>query len=447
MRLASFPGLLRAAVDRPDWKGVKPSHVVLSLVALLVLVWWGGAWNRAVKKWKIKNSPVAWYDPYDFVSLDFLHNYQASRCWLSGHDPYREDFKDPIGRKLCYPPIVLACFAWCKLLPVQKAIAVWTLALASLAGLGAVAAWQTRRRLGLTPVPLLVMVAAVVTSAPVAFAMERGNYDLLIVPLILLMAWGLGRTGWLADGVIGYALGLAICLKVYPGLMGFALLALGRWRAAGLTAVAVAAFLGFQFQNLPIFLQNLRALSDSMQVHGINVLAATHSITFTWKPLWHGSQLEVLTAVPGGVAAAGIVGTLLLWTSWHVRRAADPRNLLVPYLLWIAAAATFVPRVSNDYNLFFLPMAALAVWDRRDPVPVHVALGFFCLVMQPISFGLSLSVLFGFKVAALVAVAACLVRRAREQMAQPPAASVVIAASLPASELQASSTTECCHVE
>lgn len=442
MRSASFPGLLRAAVGRPGWKGIKPSHVALSLVALLVLVWWGGAWNRAVKKWKLKNSPVAWYDPYDFVSLDFLHNYQASRFWLSGHDPYREDFKDPIGRKLCYPPVVLACFAWCKLLPVQKAIAVWTLSLGCLAGLGAVAAWQTRRRLGLAPVPLLVTVAAVVTSAPVAFAMERGNYDLLVVPLILLMAWGLRRSGWRADGVIAAALGLAICLKVYPGLLGFALLALGRWRAAGLTAVAVAALLGFQAHNLPVFVQNLRALSDSMQVHGLNVLPATHSLTFTWKPLWFGSQLGVLTVIPGAVAAAAVVGGLLLWASWHVRRSADPGPLLVPYLLWTAAAATFVPRVSNDYNLVFLPMAALAVWDRRDSVPAHVALGFFCLVMQPVSFGLSTSVLFGFKVAGLVATAACLVSRARERAAPAPAAAVVIAA-----HLQASPTTECCHVE
>ncbi len=425
------------------------THGLLSLVALLVLVSWGQSWTKSVKKWKVKNAPVTWYGPYEFMALDFLHNFQAANFWAKGHDPYREDFQDPIGRKLCYPPVVVLCFGWCALFSVKKAIAVWTIALAAFAAMGAVAAWRSRQSLGLAPVPILAAVAAIVTSAPVDFAMERGNYDLMLVPLVLLMAWGLRRTGWRADLVVGAALGLAVCLKVYPALLVFPLLVLRRYRSVGFTMVAGLAFLAFQFQNLPIFVQNLRdlaAITDE-KFHNFSVLPATHSITFAWAPLWRETRFAYLTKIPGSVAAVGIVGSLLLWVGFHIRRCPNPRNVIVPFLLWTAAAATFVPRVSNDYNLFFLPMAALAVWDRRDSVLLHVALGLTCVWVQPLAFGLSLSVLVGLKVVSLVAVAACLVRRIREQSAEPGVPTVVLSATAVVSLPRPSPTTECCHVE
>lgn len=439
MRSATLAGMTKALAD---WR------VVLSLASVVVLISWGQSWSRAVSKWKVKNSPATWYGPYEFMSVDFMHNYQAARFWVQGHDPYREDFQDPIGRKLCYPPVVVVCFAWCSLFAVKKAIAVWTLTLAGLAALGAVAAWRTRRELGLAPVPVLVAVAAVVTSAPVAYAMERGNYDLLIVPLLLAMTWGLRRTGWRADAVVGAALGLAVCLKVYPGLLGVVLLFLGRRRAVGLTVAATVAFLAVRFQDLPIFVQNLRDLAGQMHehVHKNYVLAATHSITYTWQPLWLDSRLAFLAKVPGSAVAVGLVGSLLGWVGWHLRRCPRPDGVLLPVLLWVTAAATFVPRVANDYSLFFLPMAALAVWDRRDAVWVHVALGFLCVFTQPLAFGVSQSVVFGAKVVALVAVAAAIVQRIRERSAEPTVPAVVLSHAAVASP-RLVPTTECCHVE
>ena len=89
--------------------------------------------------------------------------------------------------------------------------------------------------------------------------------------------------------------------------------------------------------------------------------------------------------------------------------------MVLPYFLFVAAAATYVPKVANDYSLFFLPLAALAVWDRRDPVAVHVGLGFMLLWAQPIGFPVGPSVVFGLKVASLIACAAALGNRIREQ--------------------------------
>lgn len=401
-------------------KKLLTAHAFWNIVGLAALIWWATYWNSAVKKWHVPRSPATWYGPYEFISLDFLHNYQASRFWIAGGDPYRAEFGDPIGRKLCYPPIVLVYFSWCKLLSVGKAIAVWTVVLGTLSCLGAYAAWRHRRELGLAPVPVLFALAAVATSAPVAYAMERGNYDLLIVPCILLAAWGLRKTGWRWDILVGYCVGLAICLKVYPGLMLVAVLAMRRYRAAGCVAAFVALFLSFQFHNLPIFEANLRELSIQ---HNVNTIlsppAVIHSIPYGWKSTWADTRLGLLAKIPGTVAAGVIVGGLTLWIAIGVWRCRDPRPIVLPLLLWLTAAATFVPKVSSDYNLVFLPMAVLALWDRRDPLFVHVGLGLLGLALQPIAFPFGTGALFGIKVAGMGLVAVCLANRLRELDQRP----------------------------
>ena len=85
-----------------------------------------------------------------------------------------------------------------------------------------------------------------------------------------------------------------------------------------------------------------------------------------------------------------------------------------PFLLWVLAMASFVPPVANDYNLFFLPLAALAVWDRRDPVYVHVMMAFLLLWWQPLALPIDGRMILVFKLAGLLAVALCLSGRAGE---------------------------------
>jgi Glycosyltransferase family 87 len=412
-----------AGAPRPDvWRRPWSAHTFWNLIGLAALVVWALYWNHAIKKWHVKSSPVMWFQPYEFVSLDFLHNYQASRFWINGGDPFRADFGDPIGRKLCYPPIVLVYFAWCKLLPVGAAIAVWTIALGGCAAIGALAAWLVRREMGLTPVPIVFAVAAIVTSSATLYAMERGNYDLLLVPCAMLAAWGLRRTGWLADGVAGYALGLALCLKIYPGLLLAVPLLFGRWRTLGCTAAFVAAFLAFQSHNLPIFAKNLLELTTS---HDADALAmpspVSHSISYSWKALWSGTRFALLAKIPGTVAAGLIVGGLLSWIAWRLHRCGNPRSAILPVLFWVLAAATFVPKVSNDYNLTFLTLAVLAVWDRRDPVAVHVGFGMLVLMLQPLGFPIAPSVVLGIKIASLALAAYCLASRLRELTPIDPA--------------------------
>jgi hypothetical protein len=410
LRLFPRPAVSFARLCRGD--------TVIALLGVAVLAWWGTWWAKNLQQTHLQKSPAAWFQPYPYIGLDFLHNYYAARHWVGGGDPYHEPFGDPLGRKLCYPPIVLPFFAWCQLYSPRTAVRVWTLALAGFAAAGTVAACRSRRELGLAPVPLPFALAAVLTSAPLIYAMERGNYDLLVLPPVLLAAWALRKRTVGRDALAGAGLALAACFKVYPGLLVLGLLPLRRGRAFLFALAAGAAFASFQAGNLPVFVENLKALVDSHDpdVWGRRfVLPLNHSITLNWELLWEGTKLAPLAKVPGPVAAAAVVGGLFVWVAFRIYHCPDPRPLALPFFLWAAAAATFVPKVANDYSLFFLPIAALAVWDRRDSMAVHVGLASMALWAEPIAFGISPSVSFAVKVVALVLTAACLASRAKEQ--------------------------------
>jgi hypothetical protein len=137
------------------------------------------------------------------------------------------------------------------------------------------------------------------------------------------------------------------------------------------------------------------------------------------------------------VAAAGFILALSSWVSYRLYRCPDTSRLLYPYLLWLTALATLLPEISNDYNFAFLPLAALAVWDRRDPVVVHVLIGLMMLWWQPVQLSIGPQLLFGFKLGGLAAVTACLLRRIQEQgqavigegMPQPRVVSALTAAA------------------
>jgi hypothetical protein len=65
--------------------------------------------------------------------------------------------------------------------------------------------------------------------------------------------------------------------------------------------------------------------------------------------------------------------------------------------------------------LIFLPLAALAVWDRRDPVGVHVLMAYMLLWWQPYRLPIGPKLLLLTKLLALVAVGVSLVARARAE--------------------------------
>jgi hypothetical protein len=357
---------------------------------------------------------------YTFLGPDFQHNYYAARHWLNGGDPYDGHFGAPIEARFSYAPAVLPLFAWCDFFSAPVALRVWFVALASLVGMGAWASWRTRQQLGLAAVPFPLMLAAALLATPVLFALERGNYDLLVLGLILLAARALRGCSLPRDVVAGMAVALAIWIKVYPGLVLIGLVALGRYRAllcCGLAALVIGLL---DVGHLAAFVANLQTLAHEGAPAAQGVIHdSVHSLTGCWHMTWLVRQYPSLAAIPGAAVWACLALPLVAWVTLTVRRQPSNPALLYPFLAWLTAVATFLPTVSNDYNLGVLVLAALAVWDRRDPVLVHVLLGLLLLWWQPVRLTIGAEVLLIFKCLGVVAVGISLVERARS-CARPP---------------------------
>jgi hypothetical protein len=343
----------------------------------------------------------------------------ASRHWLAGGDPYREPFGDPAEgapdhvRKFCYPPPILPLFAWCALLTPQQGVVVWIAVLVALGSWGAVLAWRTRFRLGLAALPLPLVLAAVLCSTPLCFGLERGSCDLLVLPPLVAAAWALRRRSPGHDLLAGGGLALATAIKVYPGLLILSLLALRRWRALCCCGVVGLALGLASLGHLPAWRANLAEVIAGEAPAWL--YQHCHTLSSFWQPFWTGTRLAFLTHVPGGVAAGVFVLGLALAVSYRVARCPNPSAVLYPYLLWLAALATFAPRIANDYNFYYLPLAALAVWDRRDPLAVHVGMGLLLLWWQPIALPIGGREMFACKMLGFVAVTVSLGRRIAEQ--------------------------------
>ncbi len=401
------PGATQASIE---WKG-------LALAGLLLLAAWSVYWGCSLYQGHALGTRWTWQPGWPFVGLDFLNNYHATRHWQNGGNPYsNEDFGDPLQRKFAYPPIVLGLFAWCRFLPQQTAVLLWIGSLAAIAALAAWNAGRTRCALQLWSLPLPFTVAALLTSTPIFYALERGNCDLLALLCILPGVWALRGRSLGHDCLAGSCLALAAWIKIYPGILLLGLLPLRRQRAfccGGLAALGLGIP---QWSHLAEFLHNARELSaQHAPFVGGQIGATTHTLSGCWKLLWTAKGWTWLGQIPPTLAATALVAPILLWVSWRIFRCPPAVSLHYPYLVWLVGAATYLPLVSNDYNLFFLPLAALAVWDRRDPVWVHLLMGYMMLWWQPFWLPIGPKLLLLSKLLALLAVGGSLVTRAAEQ--------------------------------
>jgi len=94
---------------------------------------------------------------------------------------------------------------------------------------------------------------------------------------------------------------------------------------------------------------------------------------------------------------------------WRCRGAAP---LTYPLLLWIIGLASCVPVIANDYSLVFLPVAAVAVWSRKDPALVQAGLLLSLVWWQPVALPINAVLLLVLKLCALASVGGCIVLRA-----------------------------------
>jgi len=204
---------------------------VAGIVLLVLCAWW---WTLSVKRNHLANGQRTWIPPANVLGIDFLNNYYAARHWHKGGDPYHEQFGDPLRRPFIYAPVMLVLFGWCRFFSAWQAVIVWMAALTLMTVIAAVMCGRNRKQLNLWPLPLPFVVAALLCSTPIAFEMERGNCDMLVLMLLLLAGALLPKRSLGNDVLAGGCLALAVWIKVYAGVLGLGLLALRRPRACRL---------------------------------------------------------------------------------------------------------------------------------------------------------------------------------------------------------------------
>ena len=259
-----------------------------------------------------------------------------------------------------------------------------------------------RRVAAMVDVPDPLAVATVLLSMPVMFAMERGNCDTLVLTLLLIAAWAMARyTNWAWDAMAGVALAVAFWIKIYPGVLFLAPLAMRRYRVF-VMAVVVAALIGAAMagqtaewlsasgSTQTARVGPIKELTDWIQGKGSTgelalqfnpvFVRCMHSLTTYWPLFWGRLGLEWVARVPNLLCAGLILGPLTLWGSYRVWRTPVRGWIVYPYLLWLALVATFLMPLSYDYNMIYFPLLILAVCDRRDPRWVHVLMLSSCLL-------------------------------------------------------------------
>lgn len=383
------------------------------LIGLVLLVIWGNIWVGAFRADGLELGETLWIPHLDFIAGDFVvHIARTGKLWAAGGNPY-----EPEQGWLAfpYPPLVPRLFTWTSLTGTRDAVVIWWIALTALAVAATYRTARTRGELGLRGVPRSVLIAAFLFSTPIMFAMERGQCDILVLPLLAGGVAALRRGTRPLDILAGLLFVLAAYVKYYPGLVLVGLVAFRRWPA-------VASFVGFGavigLIDLPWLLgskANMKIVFDMFIGEGRTTIhLCEHSLSTCWRPLWEYWGVPSVAQWDGKLAAPLVILPMVGVICLKVARSARREVLLWPLLLWVVAAATFIPPMANDYNLMFLPLAALAVWDRRDPPWVHALMAYLILWWQPFDLGIDGALLLTFKLGGLLAVGLSLGHRAAE---------------------------------
>lgn len=417
VRIEGAPPEVDDRFARAERPGPRPGTILGAVGAVLLLAW-AAWWAGSIEENRLIGARMFWFPPLEFLAGDFVvHIDDVARVWMAGGDPY-----DPhrAAGVYGYPPLVHRMFSWVSLVGKPQAMAAWLVALGGIAGAGAWSACRQRGRLGVEPIPAAFAMAAVVLSTPVVYAMERGNCDLLVVAMVLLGARLMRSRSLAAEALAGLVLAMAPWTKLYPGLLLVGLIGLRRWRVLACFILAGAA-IGLADHEMTLrFLRNAPAMTGGWNdSHLPTVYHWEHSLTVDWPFLWQGTHAAFLARIPAKAAVALLLLPMLGWVARAVAVSRDRARLTLPFLLWVLAVATWVPNIANDYSLVYLPIAAVAVWSRRDAPIVHALMGLAALWWQPFYLPVDGKMLFAFKLAGLVGVALSLAARARESSPAP----------------------------
>jgi hypothetical protein len=382
-------------------------------VALLATwtVWWGFALARSALPFLERT----WMKNPAFGADFWSQSDYAARLWRAGLDPYENE-----RHLFHYPPIVIRMFLWTPFFGVVTALRIWIVVLAILLGVACVYSWRTRTRLGLFPLPLVLVMGGVLLTTPALFTLERSNFDLVTLAAILLAVPLLEKEQPALEVLAGALLAFGPWVKIYPGLIGLALLALRRYRClAGFVLGGVLIGIAMPTETLRSFEVLQIAIGRVKQgAHGVPFPPWSHSLSIAWSNVVDSTRGmpigRLLQKIPGSVVAVLVLSAPLLWVCLRVYRCRRSAPLAFPLMLWVVSAASYVPDIANDYSLAFLPLAAVSVLGGRDSRAVVLGTAIAAIWWQPLAFPVPGLVLLVVKVVGLVVVGAGIVERAEE---------------------------------
>lgn len=401
---------------------------------VLLLAVWFVWWAVSIAKYHLSGAEYTWIPAHVTLGLDFLHNYLGVNHWLHGGNPYHEHFGDPRGL-YSYPPVVLLLFVWCwdGLLSLRQATSIWAMFIALIVSWGVRRALDLRSSQCLFPIAWPTGLSLVLLSLPVVFAMERGNGDAIVLAAILVASYLLtSKKSWFWQGVAGGLLSIAIWIKVYPVLLVGSLIAGRHFKAALLGVVAFVAIGVIPWNATRAWIetsgQNQQArtavIAEALRwIHTpgtVQFLLSPddpspigHSFGAFWTRFGQLYAIGPIYFFPGQIASGVVlcsIGLLIARRLWHSPLRS---SLAYPSLLLATTLGTFMMPWSYDYNLIFLPLLILSVWDTRDPrwVTWLIVLGVLglCPIRLP---GTPAEAMFMSKCCMLAAGVVCLCRRA-----------------------------------
>jgi hypothetical protein len=289
-----------------------------------------------------------------FWGLD-LQNLHAFHSCVGRNDPYLvsgAQCGDSYSRDMYYPPALYWSFAWLRLVMLQTGVVIWAIVIV-LGTLGALIAWLPPRMPRPWRAVFGLFLALLLAQYPLAFAVERGNND-----VIVLVAWTLAMRLWLAGSrtASGFVAGAAIALKLYP-IFACTVIAVGlavnavRDRAS---RRAVAAFAAGGAAATALALALLHEQTMYYVTHQLAYFATLEApaavFSHTLPPLapaWNGWLLKAPLLLAWGAAATRLL-----------RR--DPILVFAGAL----AITTYFASVSYDYNLLTTYPILLVLFSR-----------------------------------------------------------------------------------
>lgn len=290
----------------------------------------------------VRNLP--WFYP---IGIDFhnVHTFQNCSFVDRPYDVPGRACGDLLDRAMLYPPPLLSVFRWARGLDFTPAYLTWvgviflgmalSLALWRISDLG-LSSWRE------TPILRRILTwwlgALYLISFPAAFALERGNNDVLV---LVLWSVGFALLVRFRPVLAGAAFGASVLLKLYPifgaVVLGLTLLRKRTTQASalrvGAAAIAVGV-LGF-FAQHALWMQYLREVLPGWS----NVIAGNAVFAHSLYAPFHDQQW---------IARALSALLLFAWIFAALKARTSDQTLVISGGL---AISTFFAKTSNDYNL------------------------------------------------------------------------------------------------